>query len=191
MIDTLGNRASKVLESWAEIATRNPEAIADLDRVYQEIFGERITVGCGSCYQKAFFRIQKYATLTTENQLTNLITMSEKLKSRAFLLKDGIVLQTVFGGDHLTNDNMTDEQAEKLLKSNANFAQYFERIPEGFEVEAEKVAPFELDMSTDSNTLTPENEVDTDAPIESESEVEPATEAPAKEVHPSKESAKK
>ena len=186
MTDTLGNRATKVLESWAEIATRKPEAIADLDRVYQEIFGEKITVGCGSCYQKAFFRVQKYVALTTDYQLNNPINMSENLKSRAFLLKDGIVLQTEFGGDHLTNDNMTDEQAEKLLKSNASFAQYFERMPDGFEDEIGKVAPFELDMSTDSNTLTPENEANTEAPIESESGVDPA-----KEAHPSKGSAKK
>lgn len=168
---TLGERTQNILNAWAEIATKQPQAIAEFDAVYLEIFGETVTTGCGSCYQKAFHRVQRYATLSTENQTTNLKTMSENLKERKFLLKSGIVLQAVFGSDPVTNDNLTDEQAEEMLKANPNFAAWFDRMPDEFlaslskQPEAADVPEFSLGLGTDVSTVTPENAAVVSAPV--------------------------
>jgi len=55
----------------SQIAQKQPEAIALLSRVYQQLFNQTIQQGCGNCYQKAFFRIQKYLYLQQQNQLLN------------------------------------------------------------------------------------------------------------------------
>jgi len=38
-------------------------------------------------------------------------------------------LQTTFGGDTLTNDNLTDEAAEKLLAEYPALIKHFDRYP--------------------------------------------------------------
>ena len=44
---------------------------------------------------------------------------------RKYLLKPGRSLQTNFGGYTLTNDNLTDEAAEKLLEKHPNLIKHF------------------------------------------------------------------
>lgn len=112
----------------AQIAQKQPEAISFLNKVYHELFNQTIQQGCGKCYQKAFFRIQKHLYLQQQNYPSNNITiMTSPL--RKYLLKPDRSLQTTFGGDTLTNDNLTDEAAAKLLKAYPALIQHFERYP--------------------------------------------------------------
>lgn len=61
------------------------------------------------------------------------------LKDRSYILKEGRSIQTEFGGDTLTNDNLTDKAAEKLLKANPSLAKHFEVLPEGLFDDSSKV----------------------------------------------------
>ncbi|OCX52661.1 hypothetical protein BEL04_14540 [Mucilaginibacter sp. PPCGB 2223] len=94
-----------------------------------DLFNETIQKGCGNCYQKAFFRIQKYLYLQQQNNPSNnpdIMTIT----NRKYLLKPDRVLQTAFGGDALTNDNLTDEAAEKLLDAHPALIKHFDRYPD-------------------------------------------------------------
>jgi len=120
--------ANLLLTLSAQIAQKQPEAIALLNKVYMELFNETIQKGCGNCYQKAFFRIQKYLYLQQQNSpLFNQTIMT--ITNRKYLLKPDRVLQTAFGGDALTNDNLTDEAAEKLLDAHPALIKHFDRYP--------------------------------------------------------------
>ncbi len=138
----------KLLSLSAQIAQKQPEAIALLTDIYKQLFNESIQQGCGNCYQKAFFRIQKYVYLQ-QNNLTN---HNMELTNRKYLLKPGRSLQTTFGGDTLTNDNLTDDAAVKLIKAYPSLLQHFDRYPadeinvlpvEGFELPVAEELPVE------------------------------------------------
>jgi hypothetical protein len=119
----------KLPDNWEIlIAQRQPEAIQILQQVYKALFNQSIKQGCGNCYQKAFFKIQRYWFLSKQNTPINNINMSE-LK-RKYILKPGRSLQTSFSGDTLTNDNLTDDAAAKLLKAHPSLAKHFEVLPE-------------------------------------------------------------
>lgn len=60
--------------------------------------------------------IQNIANMTNQN--------------RKYLLKKDRILQTTFGGDKLTNDNLTDEIAEKILRQYPALIKHFEVYPE-------------------------------------------------------------
>jgi len=123
--DLEGADWTNILNLSSQIAQKQPEAIALLNQVYLELFNQTIQKGCGNCYQKAFFRIQKYLYL---QQQTNPDTMT--VTNRKYLLKPGRTLQTVFGGDALTNDNLTDTAAEKLLQAHPSLIKHFDRYPQ-------------------------------------------------------------
>ncbi|RKR84909.1 hypothetical protein BDD43_5162 [Mucilaginibacter gracilis] len=111
----------------AQIAQRQPQALAYLNQVYKQLFNQDIKQGCGNCYQKAFYRIQKYLYLQQQNNPSNILSMT--YPTRKYLLKPDRSLQTTFGGDTLTNDNLTDEAAEKLLQAHPALLQHFDRYP--------------------------------------------------------------
>jgi len=119
--------AGLLLSLSSQIAQKQPEAIALLNQVYLELFNQTIQHGCGNCYQKAFFRIQKYLYLQQQQHPLNNNTMQV---NRKYLLKPDRSLQTSFGGDTLTNDNLTDEAAEKLLKAHPTLIKHFDRYPD-------------------------------------------------------------
>ncbi len=110
------------------IAAKDPEAIQLLHRIYKTLFNQTIQQGCGNCYQKAYFKIRKYWHL--KQQPISLTSNSMNTEKRKYILKCGRSLQTSFGGDVLTNDNMTDEAAEKLLKAHPSLSKHFEVLPE-------------------------------------------------------------
>jgi len=121
--------ADLLLTLSAQIAQKQPEAIALLNQIYRDLFNENIQKGCGNCYQKAFFRIQKYLYLQQQNNpLNNQNIMT--ITNRKYLLKPDRVLQTAFGGDALTNNNLTDEAAEKLLEAHPALIKHFDRYPD-------------------------------------------------------------
>jgi hypothetical protein len=121
--------AGLLLSLSARIAQKQPEAIALLNQVYINLFNETIQQGCGNCYQKAFFRIQKHLYLQQQNNPSNNQPIMTII-NRKYLLKPNRVLQTTFGGDALTNDNLTDEAAEKLLAKHPGLIKHFDRYPD-------------------------------------------------------------
>lgn len=121
------NQLTQLLHSPAQIAQRKPDAIALLNQVYRELFNQSIQQGCGNCYQKAFYRIQKYVYLQNQNNALNPIIMPDT--NRQYLLKPDASLQTAFGGDTITNDNLTDTLAESLLKQFPMLLKHFEKFP--------------------------------------------------------------
>jgi len=120
--------AGALLSLASQIAQKQPEAIVLLTRVYRQLFNQTIQQGCGNCYQKAFFRIQKYLYLQQQNNPSN-NPISMTTINRKYLLKPDRILQTTFGGDILTNDNLTDEAAEKLLAEYPALIKHFDRYP--------------------------------------------------------------
>jgi hypothetical protein len=122
------SQLTQLINSSAQIAQRKPEAIALLNQVYSALFSQSIQQGCGNCYQKAFYRIQKHLYLQHQNDpLNNPIIMSDN--NRQYLLKPDASLQTVFGGDTITNDNLTDDLAESLLKEFPMLLKHFVKFP--------------------------------------------------------------
>ena len=119
---------TQVLQSYPQIAQRQPQAIAMLTQVYHQLFNEDIKTGCGKCYQKAYYRIQKQVYLQQQNSTQNNLSIMT-YPAKKYLLKPGRSLQTTFGGDTLTNDNLTDEAAEKLVKAHPSLLQHFEKYP--------------------------------------------------------------
>ncbi|MBW4889868.1 hypothetical protein KXQ82_09080 [Mucilaginibacter sp. HMF5004] len=82
------------------------------------------------------------------------------LTKRKYLLKPGRSLQTSFGGDTLTNDNLTDEAAEKLLLEHPSLAKHFEVLPEVINKDAaqspnktSKVAKAPADMQEEQQSI--------------------------------------
>lgn len=124
----LKEQIEKVLTSSAGVAAKAPDAIALLQSVHKALFGERIKQGCGDCMQRAFFKIQNFVYLQSQNQLNNLKTM-KKYQDRNFVLKSGRTLQAEFGGDAITNDNLTDETAIALLSTFPNMLKHFDKYP--------------------------------------------------------------
>ncbi len=174
-MDNLGERIEIVLNSWAGIATRDTASIKMLHSVYQELYNEPVTQGCGNCNQKAFLRIRKYVELRKLNNPLTSLEMNEKLKNRKYVLKDGISLQAGFGGEHYTNDNLTDERAAQLIAESPGRAAFFSRVPsenevkqaeqaavkKGEKVEGERAEAFKQ-AEINSNT-----KVETDYPVKS------------------------
>jgi hypothetical protein len=131
----------------AQIAQRQSEAITYLNQIYKQLFNESIKQGCGNCYHKAFYRIQKYLYLQQQSNPSNNNDMP--LPSRKYLLKPDRSLQTTFGGDTLTNDNITDEVAEKLLQAHPVLIKHFDRYPS----ESDKQVEPENKMLATSNSI--------------------------------------
>lgn len=131
----LQEQINSLLNKWAEIAVKERESVSLLHSVYTELFGTQIKQDCGSCYQKAFQRIQKFVYLNSEKLKSKSISnlknevMATAMKNRKYLLKDGVQIQDGFGGEYLTNDNLTDETAARLLSATPELATNFSRIP--------------------------------------------------------------
>jgi len=144
--------AALLLTLSAQIAQKQPEAIALLNQVYMDLFNETIQKGCGNCYQKAFFRIQKYLYLQQQNNPLNKQNIMT-ITNRKYLLKPDRVLQTAFGGDALTNDNLTDEAAEKLLDAHPALIKHFDKHPNaGLPVTGSELPVTDSEPATESRS---------------------------------------
>lgn len=91
-----------------------------LYKVYKELFGENLVFGCDGCIEDAIFRINYHLKKQKE--------MNEKPKCD-YTLKKGVVVYIPALAMHITNDNITNELAEKVLKINAKNIGYFEKFP--------------------------------------------------------------
>lgn len=123
---TFTEEVQLLLDSHAEIATKQPEALRLLNSVHKALFGSNVKQGCGDCTVKAFTNIRKYIYLQQQKKDFNLETMV-KFKDRNFAIKDGKVL--TMPGASYTNDNLTDESAVDILTRYPNLVKHFEKYP--------------------------------------------------------------
>ena len=110
-------RNYKLLEVKSDIKKQEK-----LQKVYYDIFGEYLTISCGGCIQDAIFRINYY--IKKQN------TMKEETKSVHFKLKDNVVLYVHAIGVHITNSNLTDDLAVRILKLNRKNLGHFAVYPQ-------------------------------------------------------------
>lgn len=83
-----------------------------IQSVYFQLTGERLRTTCGTCFIEALYKILK---------------IMEKQPCR-YKLKKGAVLQP-FGEGLVTSDNLTDELAEKCLRTIRGAASLFAELP--------------------------------------------------------------
>lgn len=141
------DQVKQLLDSPELVAVKHPEAISNLHSVYKQLFGEGIKKQCGDCLTKALLRIRKYVYLQSQNiENFNLETM-KKFEDKNFVLAKGKALDVGRIGVILTNENMTDETAVRILTAFPNLIKYFVKFPaneageldlSGFELSAKK-----------------------------------------------------
>ncbi len=93
---------------------------SEIERLYKEVLGKEFTkTSCNDCYHDAVIEMTVY--IKKNNR------MKEKCNYR---LKNGVLLQPEFGSSEMyTNDNLTDEIAEKYLAKNPKGEIYFAHVP--------------------------------------------------------------
>lgn len=95
--------------------------IKELADLYFLTFNERMKLGCGACYNKAYIRLKQ------ELKMENV-----KKEEQNFVLKVSSIRE--FNGSiSYNNDNLTDEVAIAYLKKNINRLKQFSKVPENLE----------------------------------------------------------
>ena len=99
----------EVVDKLKELGDKLPLSSSDksdIEVMYHEVFGRTfIRTSCGDCYRDAVIEMYSY--------LKKYGKMKEKSN---YALKNGVLLQAGFGsGEMYTNDNLTDEAAERFL----------------------------------------------------------------------------
>lgn len=114
----------------------------DIEIMYHEVLGRTFAgTSCGDCYHDAVIEIYSY--------LKKYGKMKEKSN---YALKNGVLLQINFGsGEMYTNDNLTDEAAEKYLSKYPKGISLFAAAPTDWEERVEK--RFSLDSSLDETLM--------------------------------------
>jgi len=112
-------------------------------RLHKKIFLSNLCVSCNATIKHTF---------TEFSQLTK--TKIKIMKDRKYKFKDSTVLWVEKDRVHYTNDNLTDEIAERLLKENSGYAKFFEGLPKDWEEQLGKEGTAKTDkpiskMNTD------------------------------------------
>lgn len=101
--------------------------------LYQEVLGRKfVRTSCSDCYRDAVIEMYSY------------LRKNGKMKEKSnYALKNGVLLQMNFGSSEMyTNDNLTDEAAEKYLASHPKGISLFSVTPDDWEKRAkERVNP--------------------------------------------------
>ena len=99
-----------------------------VERLHKQLFNTsaKTKTGCKSCYQDAYFTIKNHLKITIMSKF--------ELKANALLDFANNPIKGV--PIHVTNANMTDAIARKILARSMNYAKFFSRLPEQEEVEA-------------------------------------------------------
>ena len=101
---------------------KNPDLKKKFIALYEKVFNEKITNKCKGCLKR---------------KLNKLLTMNTKtiklMAGRTFLLKPNTCIWVDRLNLHITNENLTDEIAIKLLKTNRGYLKFFQEIPEGWD----------------------------------------------------------
>lgn len=101
----------------------------EIERIYKEVTGKDfIKTSCNDCYKDAVIEMNVY------------IKKNGKMKEKTnYGLKNGVLLQMDFGSSEMyTNENLTDEVAERYLAKNSNRANYFAVMPTDWKERVEK-----------------------------------------------------
>lgn len=94
--------------------------IKELADLYFKTFNERMKLGCGACYDKAYFRL---------TQKLNTVMNTKELKEKNFILKVDNIRE--FGSSKTyTNNDLTDAVAIAYLKQNINRLKQFSKYPD-------------------------------------------------------------
>lgn len=105
------------------------------DTLYREVFGESVCTTCPGVLSNAIERLLNLSTLKIK-----------QMADRNYTMKEGVVIDLSFNQIigvpvHVSNVNLTDEVAEKILKSNPNYKnQIFKMAGEEKAVKAEIAA---------------------------------------------------
>lgn len=101
MVDKLKRLGDKVSLSSSDKS--------DIELMFHEVLGRTFTkTSCGDCYRDAVIEMYSY--------LKRYGKMKEK---SSYALKNGVLLQVGFGSSEMyTNNNLTDEAAERYLAEN-------------------------------------------------------------------------
>ena len=103
---------------------------SDIEVIYHEVFGRTfVKTSCGDCYRDAVIEMYSY--------LKKYGKMKEKSN---YALKNGVLLQVGFGSSEMyTNDNLTDEAAERFLAENPKGIVLFTLTPSNWEERVERL----------------------------------------------------
>ena len=95
------------LKELGELPSYSSSDKSEIERLYKEVLGKEFTkTSCNDCYRDAVIEKCNY------------------------ILKNGVLLQPEFGSNKMyTNDNLTDEVAEKYLAKNPKGEIYFAHVP--------------------------------------------------------------
>jgi hypothetical protein len=115
-----------------KITKREPEAIAELNRLYRILYGETVTAGCSNCHIKAFHKL-------TSLTIDDLNTMNDQ----NFKIKKGVLVEYPFQSGQFFSAalGVSDELATEYLTAHPQMIEQFEVYP-GSESESK-----ELDLS--------------------------------------------
>lgn len=120
----------KELGGKSSLSSSDKSSIAAL---YQEVLGRMfVRTSCSDCYRDAVIEMYSY------------LRKNGKMKEKSnYALKNGVLLQMNFGSSEMyTNDNLTDEAAEKYLAANPKGISLFSVAPDDWEKRAkERVSP--------------------------------------------------
>nr|DAS23954.1 MAG TPA: hypothetical protein [Caudoviricetes sp.] len=103
---------------------------SDIEVIYHEVFGRTfIRTSCSDCYRDAVIEMYSY--------LKKYGKMKEKSN---YALKNGVLLQVGFGSSEMyTNNNLTDEAAERFLAENPKGIVLFALTPSNWEERVERL----------------------------------------------------
>lgn len=102
---------------------------SDIELMFHEVLGRTfIKTSCGDCYRDAVIEMYSY--------LKRYGKMKEK---SSYALKNGVLLQVGFGSSEMyTNNNLTDEAAERYLAENPKGIVFFASTPSDWEKRVER-----------------------------------------------------
>lgn len=122
----------ELVDKLKELGGKSPLSSSDklsIEVLYNEVLGHNfIKTSCNDCYHDAVIEMYSY--------LKKYGKMKEKSN---YALKNGVLLQMDFGsGEMFTNDNLTDEAAEKFLAKNPKGINQFALAPPDWEERVSK-----------------------------------------------------
>lgn len=94
------------LKELGDLPSYSSSDKSEIERLYKEVLGKEFTkTSCNDCYRDAVIEMTVY------------IKKNNRMKEKCnYILKNGVLLQPEFGSNKMyTNDNLTDEVAEKYL----------------------------------------------------------------------------
>ena len=117
----------KILTYSASEIFRNERLCNELCRLYLKIFESVLQANCENCIADGLFQIKYHFNNKKDKKM-------EEQKECKFRFKEGTVLTVSKWHMHISNENLTDALAIKILRINkknlSNFAKYPENIAE-------------------------------------------------------------